>query len=503
MKEKENIPDRAQRERVRNGFRMIKQSGICYFHSLMSFSFPVSARSRRQVDRIIVEQGEEIIFWGPRPSGEKRDESEERHREDKVDVSSMSTASTDPNGPFIYTYNKRDDAESVVSTVSSVTFHESIYMKSDNKGLESGERGPGVLLGALEEKEDEEEIIFKSSKDLPPLDEDHTAFLVSKPNRQSTIDAPDFRDEPLDFRKDVSAIEEAAYLVNLNKDSTDSVSIPCKSTESLSSNECNSISRNEKMVDGDCLKKDRSGCTPRRSAPIWSRCFHVPARDYSNTKGGDEKDPENQLWTQEFGRVFKRKPIPRGACGPGGDDYKCWALLAVAALLVVSVGVIGVVLVFVIVPHAQHNVAYAPTDEPTPDTSLTTSRIESLRDLIGSLSGYRTVDDPSQPQHAALDWIANIDGAKLNLSSTRYDTLVERYVVSLLYFATKGEAWTTQNGFLSPTHVCEWNSPNEQEDSAYFSSGIICDDDGNVLQILLGKCVEVSHLMTTEYLGSC
>jgi hypothetical protein len=155
--------------------------------------------------------------------------------------------------------------------------------------------------------------------------------------------------------------------------------------------------------------------------------------------------------------------------------------------------VIGVVLLSVSAPHAQQNVTYAPTDEPTPDTSFTTSRMESLRDLIGSLSGYLTVDDPSQPQHAALEWLANKDGAQVNLSNTRYDTLAERYVVSLLYFATKGEAWTTQNGFLSPTHVCEWNIPNEQEDSAYFSSGIICDDDGNVLQILLGKCVEVPH----------
>jgi hypothetical protein len=226
---------------------------------------------------------------------------------------------------------------------------------------------------------------------------------------------------------------------------------------------------------------------------MWSRYFHVPGRDYSNTKGGYEKDSEDQLWSQEFGRVFKRKPTPRGACGPGGNDYKCWALLAATGLLVVSVGVIGVVLLFVIVPNAQQNVTYAPTDKPTPDTSFPTSRMESLRDLIGSLSGYLTVDDPSQPQHAALDWLANKDGAKLNLSNTRYDILAERYVVSLLYFATKGETWTAQNGFLSQTHVCEWNSPNEQEGSAYSSNGIICDDDGNVLQILLGKCVEVSH----------
>jgi hypothetical protein len=214
----------------------------------------------------------------------------------------------------------------------------------------------------------------------------------------------------------------------LSKDSTVCVSIPCKSTESLSSNERNYISRNEKTVDGDSLNKDRSGSTTRRSAPMWSRYFHVPARDYSKTKGGDEKDSENQLWSQEYGRVFKRKPIPRGACGPGGDDYKCWGLLAVAALLVVSsVGVIGAVLLFVIAPHAQQNMTYAPTDELiTSDTSFTTSRTESLRDLIGSLSGYPlTVNDPSQPQHAALDWLANKDGAQLNLSDTRYDTLAE------------------------------------------------------------------------------
>jgi hypothetical protein len=91
----------------------------------------------------------------------------------------------------------------------------------------------------------------------------------------------------------------------------------------------------------------------------------------------------------------------------------------------------------------------------------------------------------------ALDWLASKDVARLDLAYDMYDTIAERYVISLIYFATKGETWADQRGFLSPKPVCEWNDPLTYHEGGHPSkSGIICDHDGNVVQIVLGTSIE-------------
>ena len=99
---------------------------------------------------------------------------------------------------------------------------------------------------------------------------------------------------------------------------------------------------------------------------------------------------------------------------------------------------------------------------------------ESLRFLFEPLSGIENIDDVSKPQNKALEWM--LDNTVLS-EMDHPDTLVERYVITLLYFSLKGEFWDLQ--FLSSRHVCEWNGQKLQ-------TGVFCNDENEVIHLLLG-----------------
>jgi hypothetical protein len=66
--------------------------------------------------------------------------------------------------------------------------------------------------------------------------------------------------------------------------------------------------------------------------------------------------------------------------------------------------------------------------------------------LKNEVSGAEALQDESSPQFRALPWLANDDSMVLDLDSTR--TLVERYVLSVLYFATTSERNSNPFGYL-------------------------------------------------------
>jgi Leucine-rich repeat (LRR) protein len=59
------------------------------------------------------------------------------------------------------------------------------------------------------------------------------------------------------------------------------------------------------------------------------------------------------------------------------------------------------------------------------------------------------------PQYAALNWMAGEDAVMYELES---DQFLQRYALSVLYFATGGaQAWGRTLGFASSTQECSWN----------------------------------------------
>jgi hypothetical protein len=100
------------------------------------------------------------------------------------------------------------------------------------------------------------------------------------------------------------------------------------------------------------------------------------------------------------------------------------------------------------------------------------SRFEVLVQLFRdkNVSQEAVSRDESTPQHAALDWLANEDLARLDLETTPNDILIERFVMVLLYVSTGGWDWSYPLRFLRDTNVCDWYSYKHDR-------GIICNED--------------------------
>lgn len=84
-----------------------------------------------------------------------------------------------------------------------------------------------------------------------------------------------------------------------------------------------------------------------------------------------------------------------------------------------------------------------------------------------------TVSD--SPAFRAIDWMASVD----TLPPTQ-----QRYALVVLYYATGGEEWWNQYGFLNATsHECSnWNGVSPLDGS---DNGVLCGDDEDAVEQLL------------------
>jgi Leucine-rich repeat (LRR) protein len=97
---------------------------------------------------------------------------------------------------------------------------------------------------------------------------------------------------------------------------------------------------------------------------------------------------------------------------------------------------------------------------------------------LSYISGPDAFSNKNSSQYQALDWLVNNDELKL---SSDDDTLVQRYVLAVLYFETNGDEWfnctrfhNSSCAFLSAAGECRWG-------------GIGCDDTNSVARINIDK----------------
>jgi hypothetical protein len=164
------------------------------------------------------------------------------------------------------------------------------------------------------------------------------------------------------------------------------------------------------------------------------------------------------------------------------DSWR-WCLLLIAVVVLISIGVTGVILLAVAGPVSNDtNLSSGGFDEST-----AASRFETLLHILEPVSGLQFLRDPAFPQYKALEWLVNKDAAQHVLSHTSGLVLLQRYVIALLYFTTKGPEWKGHHNFLFEASVCQWNHLIGTSNNMYISEqGIICDEQGFVIEIRLG-----------------
>jgi hypothetical protein len=163
-----------------------------------------------------------------------------------------------------------------------------------------------------------------------------------------------------------------------------------------------------------------------------------------------------------------------------------WAVVCfIIVLIAVAVGV-GVA---VASPDCKDCDTPAPTEaratEAPTSKSSESPRLVLLRDALIHLSPDPSVlQDPTTPQYDALVWMADEDEAAIDVDDTR--RLEVRYALAALYYATNGDNWFQNLGFLSPQHECKWFVELELDDNTTSVDGVLCDEEDEVVFINLG-----------------
>ena len=123
-----------------------------------------------------------------------------------------------------------------------------------------------------------------------------------------------------------------------------------------------------------------------------------------------------------------------------------------------------------------------PTWPPTLAPTLSAeSRLEVILETAALLSGSDISNVTNSSQFQAIHWMAEEDPFT-NLILNEPDRLMQRYILSLLYFQTRGQYWNDQLNFLSDQTECSW----------FHDILSACDDDGFLINLQLRKFVSLS-----------
>lgn len=144
---------------------------------------------------------------------------------------------------------------------------------------------------------------------------------------------------------------------------------------------------------------------------------------------------------------------------------------------------------------------FFPGPAQSPSTPTSSISEEALVEFLSDISSDNgaALQDPTSPQYAAMQWLLSSD----NIGVYKDSTLIQRYALATLYYATGGEQWTDSTSWLTDVPECAWYTSSEM--------GSICDLEENLLELnLRGNSLTgslppelnlLSNTLTTLHLG--
>jgi hypothetical protein len=221
---------------------------------------------------------------------------------------------------------------------------------------------------------------------------------------------------------------------------------------------------------------DELSSSPRQSTKNKARTTSAPA---SSRKRNNKNKNNVQYANDHF-----RDVAESGVWGNVSNTEIFLVGFVAAAIVLVGLGYIVSVVIDFSAATVQHEEAMVRlTAEPPLEPVLLSPKAtyEALLDQIKHHSTFQgrvrarvTMNLPKHPQSlptavtdpyaAAARWLAYQDPSK---AKTHLEIL-PRFVLATTYFANQGASWHANQGWLSASHVCEWE-------------GISCDHDGRRL----------------------
>jgi hypothetical protein len=137
----------------------------------------------------------------------------------------------------------------------------------------------------------------------------------------------------------------------------------------------------------------------------------------------------------------------------------------------------------------------SPSTQPSESSAPTTTRTREIKNILSTVSDSGALDDADSPQGKALEWITFTDPIAPQLQpGTDYARIIQRFVLTVLYYATNGDSWRKNDKWLTGANECDW----------YWHEGEACNAAGLVstfqrrqifvsLTLHLASCDTIAH----------
>jgi len=212
--------------------------------------------------------------------------------------------------------------------------------------------------------------------------------------------------------------------------------------------------------------KSSSGLFGRRRDPEgFEPSQYNPKTKTFGDAADDDNDDENDEIPQDIGydpeQLQSGADVQKRAAG-GKSDGIFWKRFGIVSFVVMVIVI--VITLSITLPRRDENGGGSHTA-----WHRDSDRFRRLKDYLvaNRISVVHDLEDESTPQHYAAQWLAHKDPMQLEISdsssssenlSKDHNTLVERYSLTVFYYATGGPNWNNNLNFLSGAHVCAWYS---------------------------------------------
>jgi hypothetical protein len=393
------------------------------------------------------------------------------------------TSSEQRNGPYIYARHSTPDAISPLSCGGDWVPQQLPHAQSPPKPLLTIQKVgsnsthnrsvPSALLGVVFDDQ-EEEIVFEHDPKSPNGDSfsDEPLFFHDIPLEDANVAD---HQAPGVFNFDSPMLQQHLSIDHSGSANAEDI------LKMISANQFHKTQK-EEMVDQYEEGSSTTSWKSRLRNNFLRRAPYKTMRDKchdTEVPGVDTNDDYNEGQQTKVASYATEmeQPVHHTIRRRAVTHTLCWLLVVAVALGLGATGIYFLV-------KGDGMTSPATADTTTPWIPSNTMRQEQFRAVLGSLSGYNELNDYSTPEYQALYWISNVDGYGLDPETSKYETIMERYVAALLYFSTSGDSWNNQFNFLSQGSICEWNDVVVIGPGAKpVERGILCNDQGRVKKI--------------------
>jgi hypothetical protein len=205
--------------------------------------------------------------------------------------------------------------------------------------------------------------------------------------------------------------------------------------------------------------------------------------------------PDSEVPVLDAPVVFAMEAVDEDSKHPERLYRKRWVkIVAVLAL----VGIVIAVVLPVVVVSGDDGPSGTPAPTPPSDASL--ARQADVRAILVDVTDPVTLEGDT-PQRAAFDWIVYEDLlspiSNEGMTEEERSTLIQRYVLAVLYYATNGEGWFSNGDWLEgDIPECSWAIVTcVQEAVVALNSG----DRNNMVGSIPSELRELASLRTIKF----